>query len=153
MDLAEETFCETRSLPGNKLTKALWRDFTDIFIDGKKVSLRNVVKKVVSAENTAESRKTDTAADESMQPHDILVKCRNETPMFDLMEYVSNSGMFNLGQISKNLCSQVARSLKLELDTKDGSLRQNVQVGMTIEGLFMDPMMRDRIASSLKIED
>ena len=61
MDLAEETFCETRTLPGNKLSKAQWREFTDIFIEGKKVSLRNVVKKVISADNSADpSRKTDT---------------------------------------------------------------------------------------------
>ena len=46
MDVAEETYSAQQTNPGKKLKKEQWREFMDIFKNGKKVSLRNVVKKV-----------------------------------------------------------------------------------------------------------
>lgn len=51
LDLAEEVYCTQLSQPGQKLSKEQWREYTDIFAAGKKVSLRNINKKVVSADD------------------------------------------------------------------------------------------------------
>jgi hypothetical protein len=47
MDVSNETFDIMKSRDDKKLTKEEWRDFMSIFKDGKRVSLRNVVKKHV----------------------------------------------------------------------------------------------------------
>ena len=46
MDIAEETYSVQQSSVNKKLKKEQWREFMDIFKAGKKVSLRNVSKKV-----------------------------------------------------------------------------------------------------------
>ena len=49
LDMAEEVFQTTLDQRGNKLTKAQWREFTDLFAQGKKCSLRNVKKQITQA--------------------------------------------------------------------------------------------------------
>ena len=44
MDLADEVFDVTRTQAGNKMTKAQWREFSNLFADGKKCSLRYIKK-------------------------------------------------------------------------------------------------------------
>lgn len=50
MDMADEVYDVTREQPGNKMTKAQWREFSSLFVDGKKCSLRNIKKKVAGAD-------------------------------------------------------------------------------------------------------
>ena len=47
MDVGNETFDIMKVRDDKQLTKEEWRDFMSIFKDGKRVSLRNVVKKHV----------------------------------------------------------------------------------------------------------
>ena len=47
MDLGNEAIDIMKSREDKKLTKEEWRDFTTIFKEGKRVSLRNIVKKHV----------------------------------------------------------------------------------------------------------
>ena len=47
MDLGNEAIDIMKSREDKKLTKEEWRDFTNIFKEGKRVSLRNIVKKHV----------------------------------------------------------------------------------------------------------
>ena len=42
MDLADEVFDLTRQQSGGKMTKGQWREFSGIFIEGKKCSLRKI---------------------------------------------------------------------------------------------------------------
>lgn len=50
MDMSSEAFDLLKSRPNKKLLKEDWREFMNIFKEGKKVSLRNVVKKDLGAE-------------------------------------------------------------------------------------------------------
>lgn len=50
LDLADEVFDVSSKQPGKKLTKPQWREFSQMFIDGKKVSLRNVKKQILETE-------------------------------------------------------------------------------------------------------
>jgi hypothetical protein len=47
MDLGNEAIDIMKGREDKKLTKEEWRDFTTIFKEGKRVSLRNIVKKHV----------------------------------------------------------------------------------------------------------
>jgi len=47
MDVSNETFDMMKGRDDKKLTKEEWRDFMSIFKEGKRVSLRNVIKKHV----------------------------------------------------------------------------------------------------------
>ena len=51
MDMADEVYDVTRDQPGNKMTKAQWREFSTLFIDGKKCTLRNIKKKITGADD------------------------------------------------------------------------------------------------------
>ena len=133
LDLSEEVFSTSQTQAGNKLTKAQWREFTDIFAQGKKVSLRNVVKKVVSAEDNGEEMEGMLKVDSSTQPYQILAKYRNEPSLLDLQEFMTSSGMFNLAQINKNLYFRVSEEYSIPIDSQDGSLKQNPAIGEQIE--------------------
>ena len=50
LDVADEVYDVTQKQPGKKLTKAQWREFSAIFVDGKKVTLRNFKKQIVDLE-------------------------------------------------------------------------------------------------------
>ena len=50
MDLQDEVFKSQQTASNNKLSKNEWREFLDIFKQGRKVSLRNVVKRSNSPE-------------------------------------------------------------------------------------------------------
>ena len=117
LDLSEEVFSTSQTQAGNKLTKAQWREFTDIFAQGKKVSLRNVVKKVVSAEDNGEEMEGMLKVDSSTQPYQILAKYRNEPSLLDLQEFMTSSGMFNLAQINKNLYFRVSEEYSIPIDS------------------------------------
>jgi len=52
MDFADEVFSVTQKQHGKKMTKAQWREFSNIFVEGKKVSLRNVKKSIIEDEGT-----------------------------------------------------------------------------------------------------
>ena len=56
MDLADEVYDTTVNQPGKKLTKPQWREFSGLFVDGKKCSLRNIKRNVV---DTNESSRQD----------------------------------------------------------------------------------------------
>lgn len=47
LDVGNEAFDIMKGREGQKLTKEEWREFMTIFKEGKRVSLRNVVKKHV----------------------------------------------------------------------------------------------------------
>ena len=47
VDMSDEVFDTTMHQPGRKLTKSQWREFSEIFVDGKKCSLRNVKKQIL----------------------------------------------------------------------------------------------------------
>lgn len=68
IDLAEEVYTTQITQAGNKLTKAQWREFTDIFAAGKKVSLRNISKKVVSADDKNADEMGVLTIDKNLQP-------------------------------------------------------------------------------------
>ena len=59
LDMADEVYDMTLQAPNKKLTKAQWREFSGIFVEGKKVSLRNVKKAIVDADAV---RKDDEGA-------------------------------------------------------------------------------------------
>ena len=50
MDMADEVYDVTKEQPGNKLTKAQWREFSTLFVEGKKCTLRNIKKRVAGAD-------------------------------------------------------------------------------------------------------
>lgn len=47
LDLGNEAYDVVRNNENKKLTKEDWREFMNIFKDGRKVSLRKIVKKVI----------------------------------------------------------------------------------------------------------
>ena len=51
LDFADEVYDTTNQQSGKKLTKAQWREFSGIFVEGKKVSLRNVKKKIADTDS------------------------------------------------------------------------------------------------------
>jgi len=50
--MADEVFATVQHQPGNKMTKLQWREFSSIFVEGKKVSLRNIKKAIVESEGS-----------------------------------------------------------------------------------------------------
>jgi len=52
LDLADEVFALVQNQHGKKMTKVQWREFSGIFVEGKKVSLRNVKKAIVETEDS-----------------------------------------------------------------------------------------------------
>ena len=51
LDFADEVYDVTNAQAGKKLTKAQWREFSGIFVDGKKVTLRNIKKKIADTDS------------------------------------------------------------------------------------------------------
>ena len=115
--MAEEVYATQKSQPGNKLTKAQWREFTDIFAQGKKVSLRNISKKVVSADDKTDDEMGALNIDPNLQPFQILSKYRNEPSLHDLQEFMTSSGMFNLAQVCHDLFYRVSEEFSIAVDT------------------------------------
>ena len=74
LDFADEVYDTSMIQKGKKLTKAQWREFSAIFVEGKKVSLRNIKKKIA---DTSESQKDADGnsvlqVSENMAAHRIL---------------------------------------------------------------------------------
>lgn len=73
LDLADEVFDVSSKQPGKKLTKAQWREFSQMFIDGKKVSLRNIKKQIVDADKDQKAEEDGVLTVPSNIPaHEIL---------------------------------------------------------------------------------
>jgi hypothetical protein len=52
VDVAEQTYDTTLQNPNHKVSKKDWREYMDVFKKGKRVTVRNVVKKPVHEEAT-----------------------------------------------------------------------------------------------------
>ena len=137
MDVAEETYATQQSNPGKKLKKEQWREFMDIFKAGKKVSLRNVVKKVAQLDS---SQTQDGMLAITGKEHitELLAAFKNEPSLDDFLQFVSGSGMFNLSQINAGLWKKVSVELQIDQFAPDGSLKPNQQLGQMIEALYLD---------------
>ena len=85
MDMADEVFDVTRDQPSNKLTKAQWREFSGLFVDGKKCTLRNIKKKVAGADQI-QSEEEDGALHipSHLTAVDLTLNFRNEPALHDL---------------------------------------------------------------------
>ena len=73
-----------------------------IFKAGKKVSLRNVSKKVAQLDS---SQAAEGALAISGKEHitELLSTFKNEPSLDDFLQFISGSGMFNLAQINASL--------------------------------------------------
>lgn len=85
MDMADEVFDVTREQPGNKMTKAQWREFSGLFVDGKKCTLRNIKRKVAGADQI-QSEEEDGALHISSHQSavDLTLNFRKEPALHDL---------------------------------------------------------------------
>lgn len=115
MDLADEVYDVTQNQPGKKLTKAQWREFSGIFVDGKKCSLRNIKKAIVDTEETEQKNEEGALI---IPPNSSAVKIINsferEPALHDLYQFISNSGLFNLDQIKSDLILHWGEQLNIE---------------------------------------
>ena len=137
MDLGEEVFCTTLPRKNKKLTKAEWREFSDIFISGKKVSLRNVVKKVAANSDDKDSLYAGSPQkDEINSAIELITHNANEPSLHDFFQFLCSSGIFNLAQLDSVLLEQVIQQMGLKNANKDGYLTLNQQGGLLIETLY-----------------
>jgi len=107
----------------------------DIFKNGKKVSLRNVTKKIaqLDAQETMEGMLQISGKEHITE---LLSMFKNEPSYEDFLQYVSGSGMFNLEQINMGLWKKVSVELKIEKFAVDSSLKTNQLLGQMVETLY-----------------
>ena len=74
----------------------------DIFKAGKKVSLRNVSKKVAQLD-TSQTLEGMLAITGKEHITELLCTFKNEPSLDDFLQFISGSGMFNLAQINAGL--------------------------------------------------
>lgn len=142
MDLGEEVFATTLSRKNKKLTKAEWREFSDIFISGKKVSLRNVVKKVAASSDDKDSLYAGSPQkDEIHSAIELITQNSNEPSLHDFFQFLCSSGIFNLAQLDSALLERIISEMGLKNANKDGYLTLNQQAGLIIENLNQKPQL------------
>ena len=104
MDLAEEVFQTTINQNGKKINKAQWREFTNIFIDGKKCSLRNIRKSIVDADAVQKGEEEGAIhVSPNASAVQILSRFNKEPALHDMFQFISSSGLFNLDQLKPEL--------------------------------------------------
>ena len=92
MDLQDETFKIMMADPKRQVPKPQWREFIQIFKDGKLCSNRNVKAAPVISDEKTEVEKSDF--DTSGAAYDLLLKCVNEPYLSNFYDYLSLSGQF-----------------------------------------------------------
>ena len=107
----------------------------DIFKNGKKVSLRNVTKKIAQLD-THETMEGMLQISGKEHITELLAMFKNEPSYEDFLQYVSGSGMFNLAQIHMDLWKKVSVELKIEKFAIDSSLKTNQLLGQMVETLY-----------------
>jgi hypothetical protein len=93
LDLADETFEVVSANESHQIPNPEWRDFTKIFKQGKKVSLRNVMQSPV-ASSELQSESLDIPSD--ALAHDIQKQFWKDPSLLSFYEYLSGSGAFNI---------------------------------------------------------
>ena len=138
MDMADEVFDVTRSQPGGKLTKSQWREFSELFVDGKKCTLRNIAKQSLGdgGNNAEEDGALIIPPNQSAAA--ITESFSQEPALHDLYQFMTNSGSFNLDQLKSDLILHWGEQLKIEkfLLPGEGRLVQNEDLGRLLEGLY-----------------
>ena len=160
LDMADEVYDMTLQAPNKKLTKAQWREFSGIFVEGKKVSLRNVKKAIVDADAV---RKEDDGAlqiPEQVPAFRLLSIFNKEPALHDLFQFISNSGLFNLDQLKPELVMHWSETLNLDqfLVAGNGGLVTNESLGKIIMNMYsasgvVSNTHRSPINSAMLIED
>ena len=96
-DMADEVFDLVKEQPGHKMTKAQWRELSGIFVDGKKCSLRFIKKQMFDADEAQKSDEEGAIAiQQDASAVQILHRFAKEPAMNDLLQFISNTGCFNL---------------------------------------------------------
>jgi hypothetical protein len=94
LDLGSEVYDVMRASENKKLTKEDWREFMTIFKDGKKASLRKVVKKVIDPSLVSDQNeipfRVGVTADE------IMVQYLSEPALTDFYQFLCGTGQFDL---------------------------------------------------------
>lgn len=121
------------------MTKAQWREFSDIFIDGKKVSLRNFKKQIVEAGGLSKSEQEGyIRIPKGISAVEVLRMFKKEQALHDLYQFISNSGLFNLGHLKGDLLMHWAKKLNIEnfLGQGIGQIQENPDLGRIVETLY-----------------
>lgn len=139
LDMADEVYDVTRDQPGNKLTKAQWREFSGLFVDGKKCTLRNIKKSIVSDEQVqADDDEGLLRIPQNLSASAIIDSYRSEPALHDLYQFITNSGLFNLDQLKSDLIMHWGEQLNIErfLIPGEGRLVKNEELGRILEELY-----------------
>ena len=103
LDMADEVYDTTVNQPGRKLTKGQWREFSNLFIDGKKCSLRNIKKPILDADGVRSSQSEGRLVIPTNQSASILTSSFvTEPALHDLYQFISN-----LQALQKNLSQKL----------------------------------------------
>ena len=102
MDMSDEVFNSQQNADNKKISKNEWREFIDIFKNGQKVSLRNVVKRSNSMED-GDQNENMLHFKKNQPAHELLAEFSQEPALHDFLEFLCGSGSFNLTQIKPEL--------------------------------------------------
>lgn len=151
MDLSDEVFDVTQAQAGKKLSKAQWREFSSIFVEGKKVSLRNIKKQLVDADQV-DKQESDGSLHipQNLSAVQLTSKFRKEPSLHDLYMFVCNAGLFNLTQIRRDVYDSWSARLGIQHVVADGSLQRNTALGTILESLYQSESMG---SSAMRIQD
>lgn len=121
------------------MTKAQWREFSGIFVEGKKCSLRHIKKQIVDAEQASKSEEAgliDISSD--FTAVQVLSRFGKEPAMNDMFQFISNSGCFNLDQLRADLFFEQSEQLKIEhlIIASNGRLVSNHDLGQIVQDLY-----------------
>lgn len=161
LDMADEVYDMTLQAPNKKLTKAQWREFSGIFAEGKKVSLRNVRKAIVDADAVRKDDEGTLQIPEQVPAFRLLSIFNKEPALHDLFQFISNSGLFNLDQLKPELVMHMSETLNLEqfLVAGNGGLVSNESLGRIVMNMYsgaqgvVSSTQRSPINSAMLIED
>lgn len=120
------------------MTKAQWREFSQMFVDGKKVSLRNVKKQIIDTDSNSKGKDEGAlSVPANMPAHLILERFNSQPALHDLFQFISNSGFFNLNQLKPEVVQHWSRVLRLEkFVSNGGQLVCNEELGVHISRLY-----------------
>ena len=139
IDMADEVFDVTQNQPGKKLTKGQWREFSELFVDGKKCTLRNISKQSLNAdEGSIADEEGALHIPSNLTAAAITESFSQEPALHDLYQFISNSGSFNLDMLKGDLIVHWGEQLNIEkfLLPGEGRLVHNEDLGKMLEGLY-----------------
>lgn len=134
MDAGNEAYDLMKARANQKLTKEEWRDFMNIFKEGKRVSLRSVVKKHVD-QTVVISDQNEFVFKENITATDIMFQYHNEQALSEFYQFLCGTGQFDLAAIKPALWRDQMVKNCLGLSADYCQLQNNPELGALLEDL------------------